>query len=78
MFKDRVPSADRIRKINDTQIYSAKFTDVVMLIHNLIECSNDYLKESRSLWQYYRDELALTNAGATFQVIVLRLNLMKK
>ena len=78
MFKDRVPSADRIRKINDTQIYRAKFTDVVMLIHNLIECSNDYLKESRSLWQYYRDELALTNAGATFQVIVLRLNLMKK
>ena len=32
-------------------------------MHRLIECSNAYLKISRSLWQYYRDEPALDNNG---------------
>ena len=30
----------------------------------LIEYSNNYLKTSKNLWQYYRDETALYNAGA--------------
>ena len=30
-----------------------------MPIHNLIECSNSYLKTSGNVWQYYRDEPAL-------------------
>ena len=25
-------------------------------MYNLIECSNNYSKTSRSLWQYYRDD----------------------
>ena len=33
-------------------------------MYNLIEYSNRYLKTSGSLWQYYGDEPALTDAGA--------------
>ena len=29
----------------------------------LIEHSNNYLKTSRSLWQYYKDELFMNNDG---------------
>ena len=34
----------------------AKDLDRVMPMHNLIEYSNNYLKNSGSLLQYYRDE----------------------
>ena len=35
-----------------------------MPMYNLIECSNDYSKTSGRLWQYYRAQPALTDAGA--------------
>ena len=35
-----------------------------MPMYNLVEYGNNYLKTSGSLWQYYRDEPALTNASA--------------
>ena len=35
-----------------------------MPMYNLIECGNNYSKTSGSLWQYYTDEPALTDAGA--------------
>ena len=35
-----------------------------MPMYNSIEYSDNYSKTSASLWQYYRDESALTNAGA--------------
>ena len=35
--------------------------DVVMSMYNLIEYSDIYSKILGSLWQYYRDELALNN-----------------
>ena len=35
-----------------------------MPMHNLIEYRNNYSKTAGSLWQYHRDELALTDAGA--------------
>ena len=34
-----------------------------MPMYNLIEYSDDYSKTSGSLWQYYKDEPALTDAG---------------
>ena len=34
-----------------------------MHMYNLIEYKHIYLEISRSLWQYYRDELTLFNAG---------------
>ena len=33
-------------------------------MYNLIEYSNNYSKASGSLWQYYKDEPTLTDAGA--------------
>ena len=43
---------------------NAKNTDVVMPMFNSMEYSDDYLKTSGSLWQYYWEEPALTNDGA--------------
>ena len=34
---------------------------MVVSMQNLIEYSDIYWKQSGSLWQYYRDELALDN-----------------
>ena len=34
-----------------------------MPMYNLIEYCDNYSKTSESLWQYYRDEPALTDAG---------------
>ena len=34
-----------------------------MPMHNLIKYSDIYLNITRSLWQYYMDNLALRNAG---------------
>ena len=36
----------------------------MMPMYNLIEYSDNCSKTSGSLWQYYRDEPALTDAGA--------------
>ena len=35
----------------------------VMSMYNVIEYRNNYSKTSGSLWQYFRDELGLNNAG---------------
>ena len=49
-----------------------------MPMYYLIEYSDNYSKTSGSLWQYYRDETALDNAGVIilpfFLVTVFRLN----
>ena len=37
-----------------------------MPMFNLIEDSHNYSKPSGSLWQYYRDELTLTDVLANF------------
>ena len=42
---------------------NAKDINVVMPMYNLIEYNNNYSKTSGSLWHYYRDETALTDAG---------------
>ena len=44
--------------INNTQIDNAKDVDAVMLMYNLIEYSDNCLKTTTSLWQYYRDDPA--------------------
>ena len=54
VFKNCTLFTDCISEINNTQIYNAKYTDVIMPMYNLIEYSNSYSK-TRSLWQYYRD-----------------------
>ena len=44
-------------------MFSVKYIDVVIMMYNLIEYSNSYSKAPRSLWQLYRDEPALNDAG---------------
>ena len=56
VFKNCAPFTNCISEINNTQIDNANDIDV--------EYSNNYSKTSGSLWQYYRYEPALNNAGA--------------
>ena len=64
VFKNFAPFTNFISEINNAEIDHVKDINVVMSLYNLIEYNNNYSKTSRSLWQYYRDESALTDAGA--------------
>ena len=55
-FKSCTPFINCISKINNSQAGNAKDQDVMMLMYNLMEYSDDYSKRSGILWQYYRDE----------------------
>ena len=63
-FNNFAPFTDCISEINNTQIDNANYINVVMPMYNLIEYSDNYSRTSGHLWRYYRDEPALTNAGA--------------
>ena len=56
IFKYCAPFTNCISEINDTQVDNAKDIDILMPMYNLIEYSDNYVKISGSLWQYYRDE----------------------
>ena len=64
-FKNCAPFTDSISQINYTQVDNAKDLDAVMSMCNLIEqeYNDNHSKSSGILWQYYRDEPALDNAG---------------
>ena len=47
--------------------------DVVIPMYNLIEYSNIYSKISGSLWQYYRDQIALDANDAITDAILMTL-----
>ena len=51
-----------INKINNTQIDDAEYINIVMLMYNLVEYSNNYLKTFGSLWQC-REIPAVNNNG---------------
>ena len=61
VFKNCAPFTDCMSEINNTQTDNAKDIHVVMLMYNLMECSDNYSKTSGSSWQYYNDEP--TDAG---------------
>ena len=63
IIKTCAPFTDCISKINNTQVDKAKDNDIVIPMYNLIEYSDNYSKTSGSLWQYYRDEAVLIDAG---------------
>ena len=54
IFKNCAPFAKYISRINNTEIDNAKDIDIVMLMYNLIEYSDNYSKTSGSLYQYYK------------------------
>ena len=45
-----------ISKINNKQQDNAKDLDIVILLYNLIEYSDNHLKTSKRLYQFCRDE----------------------
>ena len=55
-FKNCAPFTKCINRIDNTEIDNAKYIDIVMPMYDLTEYSNNYLKTSGSLWQYYKDE----------------------
>ena len=55
-FKNYAPFTNCISEINNTQVDNAKDIDILMPMPNLIEYSNNYAKNTGSLWQYFRDE----------------------
>ena len=56
VFKNCVPFTDCISEMKNIRVNNARFLDVVMLMYNLIEYSDDYSKIPEIFWQYYRDE----------------------
>ena len=50
VFKNCAPFTNCISKTNNTQIDNAEYIDIVMLMYNLIEYSDNYSKTSGSLW----------------------------
>ena len=55
IFKRCAPLTDCISEINNTRKYNTKYVVVVMVMYNLIEISDNYSKNIRKFWQYYRD-----------------------
>ena len=56
ILKNCPPFTKCISRINNIDIDNAQDIDIVMPMHNLIEYSNNYLKTSGSLWQYYKED----------------------
>ena len=55
-FKNCMPFAKCISRIDDTEKDNAQNIDIVMPMYNLIEYSDNYSKTSGSLCQYYKDD----------------------
>ena len=56
-FKNNAPFRSCISKINNTFIDHIEDLDIVMPMYNLLEYSDNYSIKSRSLQNYYRDEV---------------------
>ena len=52
IFKNCASFINYTSEIIDTQVDNAKDTDIIMLMYNLIEYSDNYSKKSGRLWQY--------------------------
>ena len=63
IFKHCAPFTNCISKINNTLIDNAEYIDIVMLMYNLIEYSDNYSKTSGSLWQYCKEIPAVKDDG---------------
>ena len=54
-FKHWTPFTYCISQINNTQVDNKECLDIVILMHNLIECSDNFIKTSGSVLQYCKD-----------------------
>ena len=67
-FKNRVPFTRCVTHINDGHVETAENLDIIMTMHNLIECSDNYSDSSGSLYQFKRDESPMDNDGNPLNV----------
>ena len=63
ILKNFTPFTDCIIEINDILVDNAKDIDIVVLMYNLIEYSDNYSKTSGNLWKYCKRILAVNNDG---------------
>ena len=63
IFKNCAPFINWISKINNTQIDSAEYIDIVISMYNLIEQSDNYSKAFGSLWQYCKEIPVVNNSN---------------
>ena len=63
LFKNYAPFTNCVSKINNTHIDHAEYIDIVMLMYNLIEYSDNYSKSCGTLWQYCKEIPAVHNAN---------------
>ena len=63
IFKNCAPFINWISKINNTQIDSAEYIDIVIPMYNLIEQSDNYSKAFGSLWQYCKEIPVVNNSN---------------
>ena len=56
-FKNNALFTSCISKIDNTFVDNAEDFDIVMMMYNLLEYSDNYFMTSGSLWNYYRDEV---------------------
>ena len=68
IFKNCAPFTDCISEINNTQVDNAKHIGVLIPKYNLTEYSDNYSKISRSLWQYYSDELVTNDTSVIVDI----------
>ena len=70
IFKNCLSFSNCISKVNNTLVDDADDIDVVMLMYNLIEYRDNYLRTSEILWLYCREKPALgdTNSITYFTV----------
>ena len=64
IFKNCALFTDCKSEINNVEIDNAKGIDIIMLMYTLIEYSDNYWKQSRSLCQYWQDIPTVNNNGA--------------
>ena len=66
-FKNCAPFTNCLSEESNTQVHNAKDIDIVMLMYNLIEHSDNYSKTSGCLWQHCKDISAVNNNGETVE-----------
>ena len=64
IFKTCTAFVDYISEVSNTEVDHSIGIVAVMPIYILLEHGDNSSKSSGSLWQYYRDEPSLTDAGA--------------
>ena len=68
IFKNSAPFTVCTTQINNTQIEDAKDFEVVILMYDLIEYSNNYSVTTASLWQYHKHEAkSLITCSSSFK-----------